>query len=213
MPHPFRALAPPVLTLILVGLVPQPAFAQTVELAPFVGYRFGGGLSDAYYPYDPEIYADFDLAASPVYGVVVDVAIGDQLKIEGFVSQQRTHIDPAGFFGPEGPPMIVDRYFFGVVWEVTRDRIRPFAAVTAGFTTYRPDVELAGSETRFGFGFGGGVKAFFNRNYGVRLEGRASTRFGGSGVGVACGGRGCGFSLGGWGSWDGEAAAGFIFAF
>lgn len=189
-------------------------FAQTVELTPFYGYRFGGGLvRDGYYPYDPDPYLDFDLAASSCYGVVVDVAVSSRFKIEGLVSQQRTKLEAPGFFGPQGPPMVVDKYLFGTQWEFGQDRFRPFLTGLVGFTRYEPDVEGAGSETRFGISFGGGLKVFFNEHYGARFDGRASTGFGNSGAGVSCGFGGCGLSFGGWGSWDGEAAVGFIFAF
>jgi hypothetical protein len=191
-----------------------PAAAQTVEVAPFVGYRFGGGLvADRATPYDPAIYRDFDLAASASYGVVVDVAAGRRLKIEALASQRRARIEAPGFFGPKGPTMVVDQFLVGVQRPFVYAPVRPFLSGLLGFTRYHPDVEGAGSETRFGLALGGGVTLDLGRHYGVRADVRASTQFGGSGAGFSCGFGGCGFGLGGWGSWDGEVAGAFVFVF
>ncbi len=188
--------------------------AQTMEIAPFVGYGFGGGLvADRAAPYDPALLRDFDLAAGASYGVVVDVPVGRRLIIEALAGQRRARVESPGFFGPTGPVMVVDRFLVGAQRRFGRDPVRPFLGALVGFTRFRPDVEGAGSETRFGMAVGGGVKVEFGRHYGARMDLRAATQFGRSGSGLYCGFRGCGFGLGGWGDWDGEAAVGFVFAF
>lgn len=200
--------------VVLVSSLAAPALAQTVEIAPYVGYRFGGGLvADRATPYDPAIYRDFDLAPSASYGVVVDVAAGRRTRVEALASQRRARIQAPGFFGPKGPVMVVDQFFVGAQRRFGRDPLHPFLGGLVGFTRFHPDVGGAGSETRFGMLVGGGVKWDLARHYGLRLDLRASTQFGGSGSGLYCGFRGCGFGIGGWGTWDGEAAAGFVFAF
>ncbi len=199
--------------LLLVAL-PPPVLAQTVEIAPFMGYRFGGGLiADRTTPYDPDIYREFDLAGSASYGVVVDIAATRQLTIEALASQSRARVETPGFFGPPGPVMVVDRFLVGAQRQFRSAPVRPFLSGLVGFTRYHPDVEGAGSETRFGMAIGGGVKLELARHYGVRTDVRASTQFGGGGSGLYCGFGGCGFGLGGWGKWDGEVTAAFIFAF
>jgi len=197
------------------GIVMQPPLSTTVELAPFIGYRVGGNIwYDTYGSYPGESYVDqYDLDPSVSYGLLVDVALSDSLKIEGLISHQETHLDTPGFFGPQGPLMTVDHYQAGLAREFGSDRLRPFLSGLLGVTRYHPKVEGADSEIEFGFSMGGGLKAFLSDNYGVRLDARAHSSFGNGGAGVACGMGGCGFSFGSWGSWQGEFSAAFIFAF
>jgi hypothetical protein len=197
------------------GVYMQPAPSQTVEIAPFIGFRVGGNIwYDTYSPYPGESYVDeFDLDPSVSYGLLVDVTLSDSLKIEGLISHQETRLDSPGFFGPKGPLMTVDHYQAGLAHEFGSDRVRPFLSGLLGFTRYHPKVEGADSEMEFGFSMGGGLKAFPADNYGVRLDARAHSSFGNGGAGVACGRGGCGFSFGSWGAWQGEFSAAFIFAF
>jgi len=197
------------------GVFLQPPPSETVEIAPFIGFRIGGNIwYDTYGYYPGQGYADqYDLDPSVSFGLFVDVRLSDSLKIEGLISRQETHLDTPGFFGPQGPLMTVDHYQAGLAKEFGSDHVRPFLSGLLGFTRYHPKVEGADSEIEFGFSMGGGVKAFLADNYGVRLDARAHSTFGNGGAGVACGFGGCGFSIGSWGAWQGEFSAAFIFAF
>jgi hypothetical protein len=92
--------------------------AQAVEVAPFGGYRFGGGF------FELVTGQPVDLDGAPVFGVVVDVPLPDGLQVEGLFTRQRARLlIPAGPFRSAMPWITVDHWLAGGLrWSSTPAR-------------------------------------------------------------------------------------------
>lgn len=162
------------LAIVLV-LIAIPAVAQTVEITPFAGFRWGGQIDDS----QNALNRDLDLESNGSYGVVVDFPLlgrntaGATLELSA--SRQGTELvtDP-GLFGEGGHVSNVDvsYYHAGIALEFPGDVFGPFIAFSIGATTLEPDAVQLDNETRFSGSIGGGVKVWIARNVGFRFEAR-----------------------------------------
>ena len=100
-----RALTRTLAFTILIA--PAPLAAQTIELAPFVGYRVG------------------DLESSQSLGMAVDVPIAGGMQVEGIFSHQS-----------HGPYSAVDHWQGGALQEYGDGPVRPFLSGLVGITRY-----------------------------------------------------------------------------
>ena len=160
-----------IVLLVVVGGGPAAVAAQTMEVAPFVGYRFGGGF------FERITNQPVDLDGAPAVGGVVNVEMHDGLWFEGLFTHQEALVDvPGGLLSPPARWRItVDQWFAGGLQEFgTNPAIRPFATGLLGLTRYAADTD---SELRFAVGAGGGVKLRPTRHVAVRLDGRVFTTF------------------------------------
>jgi hypothetical protein len=181
--------------------------AQTVEVAPFGGYRFGGDL------FERITGQPVDLDGAPVVGGVVNVFIHDGLWFEGLFSHQRARITvPAGAFAPPTRWNItVDHWMAGGLQEFDYGRARPFLTGMLGLTHYAADGD---DEIRFAVSAGGGVKLHATRHLGLRLDGRLFTTFADvDGRAVACTTGVCLFAFETDIVWQVEFTAGLVVAF
>jgi hypothetical protein len=146
------------------------ASAQTVEVAPFAGYRFGGGFFEAAAGHP------VDLDGAPSFGVTLDVPISSGLQFEAlFTHQQAVVLVPAPRFQPAVRWRIaVDHWQGGGLQEFGGGRVRPFLTGTLGLTRF---AAAGDGEIRFTVGAGGGVKILPSRHVGLRLDGRVFTTF------------------------------------
>jgi hypothetical protein len=157
---------------VITSLVgdPPPVQAQSVELMPFGGYRFGGDFF--------EIVAEraVDLDGAPALGFVLNVPLYEGLQVEALLTHQGAHVAvPARPFEPPSRWHItVDHLQGGGLQEFADGRVRPFVTGVVGLTRY---AALGDSEIRFTVGAGGGVKLFPLSHIGVRLDGRVYTTF------------------------------------
>jgi hypothetical protein len=169
------------LALVLLAGVPLPAAAQTVELAPVGGYRFGGGF------FERVTQQQVDVDGAPSVGVVVDVALRDGLFVEALVTHQEAHVTvPQSAFGPQTRwQIVVDHYQAGGLQEFfDRRRTRPFLTGLLGLTRYAADGD---NEFRFSASAGGGIKLMPIPRFGIRLDGRVfSTIVEAEGRAIAC---------------------------
>ena len=69
----------------MAGL-PAPAAAQTVEITPVGGYRFGGGF------FERVTQQEVDLDGAPALGLVVNVPLHDGLFVEALVTHQEAGV-------------------------------------------------------------------------------------------------------------------------
>src|SRR5215467_11241436 len=60
--------------------------AQSVEITPFGGYRFGGDF------FEIITRQPVDLDGAPALGVVVDVPLSNGLQVEGFFTHQDANV-------------------------------------------------------------------------------------------------------------------------
>jgi hypothetical protein len=144
---------------MLLGLVARPhvALAQDVEVAPYYGYRFGGGF------FELVSGRAVDADGAPAVGFTLNVPLGDGLQLEGLF----THQSSAGH-------ITVDHWLGGALQEVGGGRVRPFTTGMLGLTRYALDAD---QELRFAVAAGGGVKAFPVQWLGLRLDGRVFATF------------------------------------
>ena len=158
------------LAILLVGRLPVPASAQTIEVAPVGGYRFGGDL------FEITTNRPLDLDGAPVVGGTVNVEMWDGLWFETLFTHQQAHIDIPG--DALGPPArvraVVDHWLAGGRQEFGAGRARPFLTGLVGLTYYGAEGD---GEIRFTIGAGGGVKLLLQRRLALRFDGRVFTTF------------------------------------
>jgi hypothetical protein len=156
--------------------------AQSFEVSPFYGYRFGGSFVDLY------TAQPFDLDGAPATGVAFDVRIydDDDFQIEGLFTHQAADVLLRAVPGLPATRWRVaaDHWMAGALQEFNTGRFRPFTTGMAGLTRYAANGD---NEFRFTLSAGGGVKMFPAGRVGVRLDGRLfSTFVDGGGNAVAC---------------------------
>jgi hypothetical protein len=200
-------------TLVRIGIVllvcrPAVGLAQTTELSPFVGYRFGGGF------FERVTNQPVDLDGAPVIGGVLNVAMHDGLWFEGLFTHQQAQVDVPG--GPLSPPtrwhITVDHWFAGGLQDFAAyGKATPFVTGLLGLTRY---AAAGDNEIRFSIGAGGGVKLRPTRHLGARLDGRVFTTFADvNGHALVCSPGLCLVALHADLVWQAEFSAGLVVAF
>jgi opacity protein-like surface antigen len=181
------------------------ARAQSVEINPFVGYDFGGSARDA--ALDQQRSFDASLA----YGGTLSFPISPGWRFELLYSRQDTRL--GGGLSPSFD-VAIERYLGGFQEEKGEGNVRWIGSAWLGATRFIPGLGGFDSVTKFGAGVGLGVKLFFAKNLGLRLETRALYTLvkGGEG-GVLCTNGTCLFAFSGTGLWQGDVNAGLILAF
>jgi hypothetical protein len=185
------------------------AHAQSLEVMPFGGYRFGGDFFEIASGWP----VDADGAGS--FGIVVNVPYASDLQFEGYFTHQEAHFTIPGPPGalPARLRVTVDHVQAGGLRELNPGRARPFLTGTLGLTRYATSGD---SEIRFSFSGGGGVKLYATEHAGVRLDGRVTaTVVDADGVVRECAaGYGlCVSSLHVWLVWQAEFTAGLVVKF
>jgi hypothetical protein len=169
------------LALAWMACCPAIATAQTVEVAPVGGYRFGGGF------FERVTGQEVDVDGAPSVGMVVNVRLNDGLFVEALVTHQEAGITvPLTAFRPATRwNMVVDHYQAGGLQEFfDRGRTRPFLTGLLGLTRYAADGD---TEIRFTVSAGGGVKLMPVPRFGIRLDGRVFATFAeAEGRAIAC---------------------------
>ena len=150
------------------------ALAQKVELTPFVALPFGGELeSDR-----RDDFLSFDIDDGTGYGLGLGFALTRGLQLELFWSHQESDlVEDSGFvFGDFTlTDLGIDYYHAGLLYQWGDGQFHPFIAGSLGITELDPGDPLLGSESRFSFGVGAGLKVFFNQSFGLRFEARGFT--------------------------------------
>ena len=156
--------------MLLATVLAVPVQAQTVEVAPFGGYRFGGGF------YEIVTGASVDVDGAPSYGALLDVRIGEDLFVEGlFTHQQASFTLPPSLDASQTRWRVdVEHYLVGGLREMMPGRARPFLTGAVGLTRYASQGD---NEIRFTLSAGGGVKLFATQHLALRLEGRGYATF------------------------------------
>ena len=197
-----------ILGMLSIVSVATESVAQNFELTPFVGYRFGGDFQDSV------TGGGLDIDDSESYGIVLGMNMSPETQVEFLYSHQATKIKPTGLFSPTSlTDLNIDYYHLGgsYIWNPKR-KMRPFIQASIGVAHFNPDRAGLGSETRFSFGIGGGVKYFLTKHIGLRLDGRALGTLLNSNSAVFCSG-GCTINVQGSTLWQFEGNLGVIFAF
>ena len=153
--------------VLLVSLLfaAVPAAAQTVEIAPFIGYRFGGD----FYELTTNRTVDTDGAQS--IGLIGNVRLSSDLFFEAFFTHQEAHVTiPSNLSQSSSRVRVTVNHFqAGGLRELEPGRVRPFLTGTLGLTHYEAE---GNHEVRFSLAAGGGVKLYPTRHLAVRFDGR-----------------------------------------
>jgi hypothetical protein len=203
---PNRALGAAAAPGLLLALVAGAAEAQTVQVAPFGGYRFGGDL------YEVITATPLDIDGAPSVGATVDVFVDRGLSVTFIYSHQEARIDvPRPIAAPVRLRLSVDHWQAGGSQEVGRGAVRPFYTGTLGLTRFGG---AGDSEVRFSLAGGGGVKLMPTRHVGARLDARVYAVFvdGGATTGICTPGV-CFIGLDVSVAWQVEFTAGIVVAF
>jgi hypothetical protein len=198
--------------LVLFSATPLEAQAfrteegPTVQLAPFAGYHVGGSVRSEI------LDRRFSFESGLDYGGTIDIALGESWRLELLYLRQDTSLKSSGLEG-SAFDITVERYMIGIEEEKGEGTVKAFGVLLAGATRFVPDFSDASSELYFSAGLSLGVKSFFTRNVGLRLEGRAFYTLVESGGGAFCGAGQCFFSFSGSGIWQGDVSGGLIIAF
>jgi opacity protein-like surface antigen len=150
--------------------------AQTIEITPLVGYRFGGSLEAA----APgtggasETSRELEVDDAAAFGVHLGYRVGEG-EIELLYARQDSQLQTAGLFtGVPAFDLALETWQLGGNYLFGEDdaRVRPFVGVGLGLTRLLPEPSGLSDETRFSASFGAGVKLWLGRHFGIRLEGR-----------------------------------------
>ena len=195
-----------VAAVVCLAVLPAHVSAQTIQVAPFGGYRVGGDF------FERATGQPVDLDGAPVVGGTLNVAMYDGLWFEGLFTHQEarvTTVDPR-LMTTTRWRVTVDHWLAGGLQEFGGDRARPFLTGLLGLTRYAAE----GNETRFVVSAGGGVKLHPTRRVGVRLDGRVFATFADiDGRAIACSSGGCIVAVDADVVWQGEASVGVVIAF
>lgn len=161
-------------TLIAATLISLPlgAAAQSLELTPMIGYRWGGTLTAE----SNDLFnQDMDVDSAASYALLVDVPLGRHHQIELFVDHQSTQFGNDVLFAPPSPDRIdtdITYYHVGYVFQWTPGNLRPYVTASLGLASIDPDVPGIGREERFSWSMGGGLKVLASEHVGFRLDTR-----------------------------------------
>jgi hypothetical protein len=202
-------LSPTFARVVLGGsmlVVAASAGAQTVQLAPFAGWQFGGSVLS------PVLERSYSFKSGLVWGGTVDFATSEDWRVELFYSRQQTALhDSTGL--ELQYDVNVERYLLGIQQETGEGSVRYFGTLLLGATRFVPGVGSGDSDTRFTAGVGLGVKSLFSKHVGLRLEVRGFYTVVEKDGGVFCSNGTCLFAYSGSGIWQGDATGGLIFIF
>jgi hypothetical protein len=158
------------LVAMLLTATAATSAAQSIEVVPFGGYRFGGSGS-AGSPLLPVVY---DPGGGVSFGAIVDVTYGpprDGLKFEALFSHERSWIEvrPSFLDPPTRVGVTVDHLMAGGVQELDTAPGRAFIGGLFGLSRYAAPDEV---DVRLTIGLSAGAKFFANRHVGLRIDAR-----------------------------------------
>jgi hypothetical protein len=194
--------------LALSLCAPSEGTALSLEVTPSIGYRLGGEFEDE------TTGETVDLDEAPSYGLILSLNLDENSQFELLWSHQETSLeDDALFSGDTILDLDVDYIHFGGTYIVDGEVVRPFVVASMGVTHMNPEQGGFDSETRFSAALGGGIRFFFTRHVGLRLEGRGFATFMDSDSAVFCRDFACVIHVKGSVLWQFGAQAGLIVAF
>ena len=175
-----RLRLPMLITILL--FTSSLANAQRVEFTPYYGYMFAGKMT--FYE------GDLNIRNNPNYGISIDFEVDRRAGV--FVELLYDRIDTRVDF-IQYPTNVTNTLFDlseeyyqvgGLYNKEINKKVSTFGVFTIGATRFHPKDSNYGDDWRFSATFGGGVKYFFSKTIGIRLQGRLKIPFYFSGGGV-----------------------------
>ena len=172
--------------MALIILCSVGTYAQKVEITPQYGYQIG-----AKYNY----YGGYlKIKDSDQYGVTVGINPSDDISVEFMWAQQNTSMGIKDYIGypqeTELSDIVVNHYQIGAIHMFGYSDARPYAGLSAGWSTWNPTEDRFNSTTTFTMGLSGGLKYFFNDHIGIRLQSQLLMPVSWGGVYIGNGGGG-----------------------
>jgi hypothetical protein len=137
------------------------------DLTPLVGYRTYLGFPTGHPPSSHLI-----LSGGLSYGMSAGVRLDEENLVEFRWARQDTHVHLRGS-AESGENAVLDQFQGDFTHEYILEEwphgVRPFVMGSAGATHVGGGT--SSSFTRFSFGIGGGIKVYFSRHFGVRMQG------------------------------------------
>jgi len=200
-----RRVVPVVATMLLSGVVP--ALAQRVEVMPFAGYRFGGGMENL------NTGVRYEITPSMSYGGMLEFTLGQGNRFTLTYSRQDTDIDTS--VTGAGIPVLLQYLQFGGTRNMKpAGNAQPFVTGALGLMLADVPGTLVGTSTRLGVSAAVGARMPAGARLALHAEVRGFLAFiGESAVAASCGGGGCAIAFQGTGLLQGELAAGVTFRF
>ena len=193
--------------LLLGGLTP--AWAQRFEFTPFLGYQFGGQLSDR--------EGDINIRDMGNFGFLINADVRSGAKAEFSYTRQETELELREYQSGKKRDlfkMAVEYYMLGGVYQVDQGQMATFGTLSLGIARFDPYKVDTDSEYRFAFSCGVGSKFFLSDRIGRRFQGRLLIPFQWAGGGLWCGTDGCSVGMSGGSSiLQADVSGGLIFAF
>ncbi|MHB8410865.1 MAG: OmpW family outer membrane protein [Candidatus Acidiferrales bacterium] len=190
--------------IFILSCGPPAALAQShnIEITPFGGGKFGGKIA-----VNSGTVDNLLIKSSVDYGVTFDYGFWDTFQAEFTWERQPTALSAHDV--STQPPTVtklsninLDAYQFGILYDFrdTEAKVRPFFGAGVGFTHFGPATTTnSNGQTQsilpFGnklsYNVGGGVKYYFSRFVGLRLDARWLRTRTTPGQGQVCGFQGC----------------------
>lgn len=163
------------LPAVLLACTAAAVEAQTVEITPVVGFRFGGGACAVEAPCGNEKGARFEVDDAGSLGLSVGYPVGDG-AIELLYARQGTRLQTSQLFA--GVPLFelaLESWQLGGSYLFRDDdaRVRPFVGFGLGLTRLLPEPPDLDDETRFSVSLGAGARLELGRHVALRAEARA----------------------------------------
>jgi hypothetical protein len=143
------------------------------DLTPLIGYRTIMSFPTG--PPGQESDLNVILDAKPSYGVAFGVRVDEENLVEFRWARQDTHIHLEGSAASANESVTLNQFHGDFTHEYIledsnrwRSWARPFVMGSVGAT--RLSGAATNSFTRFSFGLGGGVKVYFSRHLGLRVQ-------------------------------------------
>jgi hypothetical protein len=148
----------------------QPSKPLRFDLTPLVGYRTS--MSFPTEQIGQQASPHLILNAKPSYGMAVGVRLDEENLVEFRWATQDTHVHMENGAAFLEEKVQLDQFHLDFTHEYILDEwprwARPFVIGSIGATHVGG---TSTSFTRFSFGLGGGVKVYFSRHFGLRMQG------------------------------------------
>lgn len=147
---------------------------ETFELAPFVGYRWGGTIfADQSFLFNEDV----DVASNPNFGINFAFPLGDTgMKLELMANRQSSELETdSGLFEPDNEVADIDVTYMHAGLQIPFARSRnatPYFVASAGLANLDPQINGVSAENRFSASAGVGVKLPMSDALSIKLEGR-----------------------------------------
>lgn len=166
----------PLVLLLAAASLPAAALAQgKFEITPTAGYRLSGKIATFDERDDRFEDTDLEVEESNFYGAVVDIPLGQNWSLELLANRQKSSfVLDEGLFEPEERlgDVEIGYYHVGLLYQWGRGQVNPFVTAAVGLARIEPEARNLEGDDHFSGSLGGGVKVYFSRNVGLRLEGR-----------------------------------------